>query len=105
MRIGVYNRWLPTLGGGERYTLDIARALVVAGHVVELLTHQPLDLQLLRTRLALPTDTLVARRVPDSPGNARLAAVSAEYDLLLNVSQGDVFAARARRNVLVVHFP
>lgn len=105
MRVGVYNRWLPTLGGGERYTLDFARVLAEAGHQVELLVHQPLDLEQLRRRLALPPVALAVRRVPDSPGNARLAALSAEYDLLLNLSQGDLFEARAQRNVLVVHFP
>ncbi len=105
MRVGIYNRWLPTLGGGERFTIDIARALAADGHTVELITHQPLDRATIGARLTLPLACLTLRAVPDSPGNARLTAVSVEYDLFINVSQGDLFPSRAARAILVVHFP
>lgn len=105
MRVGIYNRWLATLGGGERVALDLARALVLQGCRVDLIAHQPLDLTAVAQRLALDLDSIRFRSVPDSPDNQRLSAVSAEYDLLLNASHGDLFPARAAQNVLYVHFP
>jgi glycosyltransferase involved in cell wall biosynthesis len=105
MRVGIYNRWLATLGGGERVSLDLARALVLAGHSVDVIAHQPLDLAAVGRRLALDLQALGFRSVPDSPGNRRLTVASAEYDLLINASHGDLFPARARRNLLYVHFP
>lgn len=105
MRVGIYNRWLPTLGGGERFTLDIARALAADGHAVDLITHQPLDRATISARLTLPLDRLALRSIADSPANTRLTEASAEYDLFVNVSQGDLFPSRAARSLLVVHFP
>jgi glycosyltransferase involved in cell wall biosynthesis len=105
MRVGIYNRWLATLGGGERVTLDLARALALLRHDVELIAHQPLDLAVVSRRLALDLQTVAFRHVPDSPGNERLAAISAEYDLLVNASHGDLFPARAAANALYVYFP
>lgn len=105
MRVGIYNRWLATLGGGERVSLDLARALALQGHHVDLIAHQPLDLANVARRLALDLDAIVFRAVPDSPANQRLSAISAEYDLLINASHGDLFPARATRNALYVHFP
>ncbi|MDP9312889.1 MAG: glycosyltransferase family 4 protein [Chloroflexota bacterium] len=105
MHIGIYNRWLPTLGGGERYTLDFARVFARDGHQVELLTHQPLELAAIQERLALDLERIQLRNVPDSPGNERVSAASANYDLFLNLSHGDLFRSQARRSALVVHFP
>ncbi|HEY0735713.1 MAG TPA: glycosyltransferase [Herpetosiphonaceae bacterium] len=105
MRVGIYNRWLATLGGGERVSLDLARALASQGHHVDLIAHQPLDLAAVAQRLAMDLDSIAFRAVADSPGNQRLSAVSAEYDMLINASHGDLFPARAARNVLYVHFP
>lgn len=105
MRIGIYNRWLPTLGGGERYTLDFALVFARAGHHVDLITHQPLELAAVQARLALDLERIHVRQVRDSPGNERVSAASADYDLFLNLSHGDLFPVHARRNALVVHFP
>lgn len=105
MRVGIYNRWLPTLGGGERLTLDCARVLAEAGHSVELIAHQPLDMDLLRQRFALDVANVSLRYVPDSPANERVSTASADYDLFLNLSHGDLFPAQAKANALIVHFP
>lgn len=105
IRVAIYNRWLPTLGGGERLTLDLARALVARGDRVELLTHAPIELPAIERRFNLDLVDVTVRVVPDSPGNERMTDVSAAYDLLINVSQGDLFRSAAGRSWLVVHFP
>ena len=42
MRVGIYNRWLATLGGGEKYDLTIAECLS-HHHQVEVLSHRRVD--------------------------------------------------------------
>ncbi len=93
------------MGGGERYTLDFARVLAADGHQVELVTHQPLDVHALKVRLAFDLQQVSSRQVPDSPGNQLLSNISAEYDVFLNLSHGDLFRCQARKSILVVHFP
>lgn len=43
MRIGIYNPYLDTHGGGEKVQLALASVLVNAGHEVELITHKLID--------------------------------------------------------------
>jgi glycosyltransferase involved in cell wall biosynthesis len=105
MRIGIYNRWLATLGGGERYTLALARVLAADGHAVELITHEPLDAGVLHKRMGVVKQELTLHMVPDSPNNERVSEASGAYDLFFNLSHGDLFAARAPHNILVVYFP
>lgn len=104
MRIAVYNRWLRTAGGGERHGCAIAVALS-QHHNVTLLTHQPVDLAWLGTRLGLDLSRIQLKLVPDAPQGRCVAAESARYDLFINTSHGDLLAACARRNALLVFFP
>src|ERR1700712_5639898 len=98
MRIGIYNRWLHTLGGGERETAMFARVLSTH-HTVELLTHQPCDLALLAERLNLDASNVPLRTLALDPDFEHVAAASADYDLFLNISHGEMFVPRARRNI------
>ncbi len=104
MRIGIYNRWLHTLGGGERELAAFARVLQ-AEHTVELLSHQPVDLDLFRSRLNLPLPQARLRTLALDPEYRAVADASADYDLFVNMSYGDMVAPRARQNWLRVFFP
>ena len=53
MRIGIFNRWLHTRGGGERHTGAAAQALAADGHKVTFITTTPTDLAGLEKRLNL----------------------------------------------------
>lgn len=105
MRVGIYNRWVATFGGGERYTLDLAHVLAQSGHMVDLITHAPLERAVLEARMGALTPAIMLRTVLDSPNHERVSAASGEYDLFINASHGDLVPARAARNVLVVYFP
>ena len=67
MKVGIYNRHWPTLGGGERYGGGIAEALA-ADNDVELLAHEPLDLDDVGERLRLNLSgvglRVISRRTP-----------------------------------------
>lgn len=104
MRIGIYNRWLLTMGGGERDMGAFAQALQ-ADHEVELLTHQPVDLHVFAGRLNLQIPNVGLRLVPDDPEYRGVIAASRDYDLFINTSHLDMFVPEARRNVLRVFFP
>lgn len=103
MKIGIYNRWLATMGGGERHMLAIAQALQHQ-HQVEVITHRPVERQLLESRLHLNLQRVSIRVVPLMTVD-ELSALTAEYDLFINASHMSLFPARAARNVMMVYFP
>jgi glycosyltransferase involved in cell wall biosynthesis len=103
-RVGIYDRWLGTMGGGEKHAGAIA-AVLAEQHSVEFLTHEPVDLPQLATYLGLDLRRVGLRLVPDRPGFAGVIAASADYDLFVNASHFDYFAPEARRNALIVFFP
>ncbi len=104
MRIAIYDRWLHTLGGGERELGAFAEA-VQHDHDVHIITHQPADLALLAERLNLDVAPDALRVVPFDPRYEAVAAASADYDLLVNMSHGDLFVPRSRHSLLRVFFP
>src|ERR687893_240855 len=104
MRIGIYNRWLHTLGGGEREVAVLAQVLQ-DDHVVELITHQLIDLGLFAARLHAHLPRIALRVLPDDPDYTHVVAASADYDLFFNMSHDALFVPRARRNLLRVFFP
>ncbi len=105
MRVAIYQRWLATLGGGERYTIELACALRDLGHQVTLLTHAPITADQIGQRLGLDLASITITTLADSPNLATVSAESASYDLFINTSHGDLPLARARQNVLVCFFP
>jgi len=44
-KIGIYNPYLDTRGGGEKVTLAMAEVLAKHGHTVRLITHGPVDIK------------------------------------------------------------
>lgn len=102
MRAAVYNRYWSTGGGAEKYGGAVARFLTRGFHV-DLLTHDPVDLDWLAERLQLDLSGVRVRELPDRSGAA--TAASAEYDLFANVSFMSADRAASRRSFYVVHFP
>ncbi len=103
MKIGIYNRWLPTLGGGERYSLSIA-AHLAKDNAVTVLSHEAIDPALIRDRLALDVSRVHFQVIPHA-SNHDLAAQTASYDFFVNASNWDFFPSQARCSALVVYFP
>lgn len=105
LRIGVYNRFWPTAGGGEKFAGGIAEALAVR-HDVDVIGHDdtdPAKLAELATRLGLDLTGVGWRAVDPSP--SAVEAASADYDLFVNASYGSVLRNRARHGLYVTHFP
>ena len=102
MRAGVYNRYWSTGGGAEKYGAAIAQHLS-RDIDVDVLSHDPVDLDWLGERLQLDLSHVNVRRVDDRTGAVTRA--SADYDLFSNVSFMSSDRAASRHSLYVVHFP
>ena len=104
MRVGLYNRRLVTLGGGERHSLAIAAYLARRDHEVQVIGHTPVDLAAVGQRLGLDLRGVEARCVPARPPH-ELGEMTAVYDLFINASNWDFVPPQAHKNALLVYFP
>ena len=104
MRIGIFNRWLQTQGGGERQTGAAAQALAADGHTVTFITTTPTDLAALARRFNLDLAGVTLRLIPDLP-YSEITALTAEYDLFINGSHMDAIPSRAPASILFIYFP
>ena len=102
MRTAVYNRYWATGGGAEKYGAAIAEILSADGPL-DLLSHDPVDVEWLADRLRLDLSRVGVRLVEDLPGEVTKAAE--DYDLLVNVSFMSADKAPSRASLYVVHFP
>ena len=103
LNIGIYNRWLHTQGGAERYT-GVAANVLAAQHDVTLITHQPVDLAAIGNRLNIDLSRVKLRCVEDLPFDL-MAPVTAEYDLFINGSHFSFVPSRAKHSIMFVYFP
>ena len=102
MRAAVYNRYWSTGGGAEKYGAAIAE-LLAGDFDVELLAHEPVDLDWLGDRLQVDLSRATVREIDDRSG--AVTAASADYDLFSNVSFMSHDRAASKRSFYVVHFP
>lgn len=103
MNIGIYNRWLATMGGGEKMSLSAAEYLSRA-HQVTVISHAPVKVETLSQRLNLDLSNVRFSFLPDEP-RSLLEEITADYDIFINASHMDIPPTRARRNVMLVYFP
>jgi len=103
MRVGIYNRWLATMGGGEKHSLAIAECLANK-HEVSVISHTPVDKEIIGRRLALDLSAVRFEVVPEG-STEELSELTEAYDLFVNASHMDFFPARAPRSALLVYFP
>ena len=102
MRTAVFNRYWATGGGAEKYGGAIAQILSADGPL-DLLSHDPVDVDWLADRLRLDLSRVDVRVVDDDGGEVRSA--SADYDLFVNVSYMSSDRAAGPASLYVVHFP
>jgi glycosyltransferase involved in cell wall biosynthesis len=102
MRTAVYNRYWETGGGAEKYGGAVAQILSADGPL-DLLSHDPVDVDWLADRLRLDLSDVDVRLVDDATGE--VTAASADYDLFVNVSYMSGDRAASPGSLYVVHFP
>jgi glycosyltransferase involved in cell wall biosynthesis len=104
MKVGIYDRWLTALGGGERMALALAEALA-ADHDVDVIAHHAIDLDRAAAKLNVDTSHLRLRCVPERPDDDQLAPLTSTYDLFVAASQATFIPTCARHNWMLVFFP
>jgi glycosyltransferase involved in cell wall biosynthesis len=104
MKVGIYDRWLTALGGGERMALALAEVLA-ADHDVDVIAHHAVALDRAAAKLNVDTSRVRLRCVPELPDDAQLAPLTSAYDLFIAASQATFIPARAQHNWLLVFFP
>lgn len=103
MRVGIYNRWLSTLGGGEKHGLAVAEYLS-RRHDVEVISHQQTPVELAASRLGLDLSRVRFVAIPDRMSQ-EVAPVSAQYDLFISASHMDYFPSYAPKSAILIFFP
>ena len=96
MKAAIYNPYLDTLGGGERYTLSFAKILVDKGFRVDIQWKSKDILEVLEKRFGMNLKGIsVVDDIKRGDG----------YDLCFWVSDGSVPALRSRNNILHFQVP
>ena len=96
MKAAIYNPYLDTLGGGERYALSFAKVLLSQGFSVDIEWKDPQIIEKLEDRFGMDLKGLNV--LPDvKKGDG--------YDLCFWVSDGSIPLMHARRNILHFQVP
>ena len=103
MRVGIYNRWLATLGGGERYSLAVAE-YISRQYSVDVITHKSVPKDSAAKRLNLDLSRVEFVTIPERHA-IEISPVSADYDLFINTSFMDFFPSFAKKNISIIYFP
>jgi len=105
MKIGFYNPYFDSLGGGERYTLTLASHWAKE-HVVNLFWDNPAIREQAESRFGL--DLSGVNVVPNVFATNKFLgklAVSKQYDLIFFLSDGSIPTSFAKRNILLFQLP
>ncbi|MBI5583986.1 MAG: glycosyltransferase family 4 protein [Deltaproteobacteria bacterium] len=103
MKIGIYNRSLATLGGGERHSLSLAEHLA-QDHETTFINHEAVTLEAVRAKLPVDVSRVQFLVFPSCAAQD-LEKMTTRFDCFINASYLRFFPARARHNILMVYFP
>jgi glycosyltransferase involved in cell wall biosynthesis len=106
-RVGIYNAALPTLGGGELYTLAVAGLLAKRGDTVEILTRPGVTLSVAAERFGISDglDDVTLTTLDPLRHAFEAGERSEEYELFVNCNYVSRTPSRAARGLLVPWFP
>jgi len=103
-RVGIYDRWLHTLGGGEQIAFAYAEVLRDLGYQVELLTHRKIDIGAAERKMNVDLRDVSIRYLPNLP-DYKLSQYTEGYDVFISNSYLDYIPNRSKFGILSVFFP
>ncbi len=103
MKIGIYNRYWNTRGGGEKHAGALAESLA-RRHDVDLIGVEETDCTELGRHLLLDLRRTRFVQWPNLPC-AELSDATAEYDLFINATYCSYLYSKAARSMYLVFFP
>lgn len=104
MKIGIYAKWLETLGGGEKVATVIAETLSKQGHEVDLITTFETDIKNIESKMSVDLSKVKLVAWQETSNN-KLEEKTRKYDLFFNVSFLDHLPSLAKKSIYYVHFP
>lgn len=105
MRAGIYDPYLDTLGGGERYTLTFANSLAKLGYEVDIFWNDQSIGKKIKERFGFDVDGLNFVDNIFSKDKKTKKRLMQDYDLIFFVSDGSVPYLGAKRNILHFQVP
>ncbi|WP_028578102.1 glycosyltransferase [Desulfomicrobium escambiense] len=103
MKIGVYNRYWNTFGGGEKHIGAVVEVLS-RDHEVELISVGPVDWEQVESRLRLDLSRCTKKEWPGD-SCAQLSLFSSDYELFINSTYGSSMMPRSRLSAYMCFFP
>jgi glycosyltransferase involved in cell wall biosynthesis len=103
MKVAIYDKWLNSLGGGEKVATVMAEVLVKRGHEVHLISNFEVEKHQLEEKMGVNLSK-IKLIVWYERSYAKLTLKS-KYDLFINVSFLDHLPSKARNSVFYIHFP
>lgn len=108
MKIGIFDPYLDTLGGGEKYILDIASCLSKENSVF-LFWNDSNILDKAKERFGVDCSAIKLKQNIFSPNASpfplKKLLESAKYDLIIYVSDGSLPFLLSKKNILLFQFP
>ncbi|MCL5073809.1 MAG: glycosyltransferase [Actinobacteria bacterium] len=105
IKIGIYDRYLSTLGGGERYSCKMAEILSrKTDYSVDLVTDIYSDLDKVSSRLNLDLSK-VSLKVFPFLSEEYAKRITGNYDIFINATYLSSLSAFGKRNIYLCYFP
>jgi len=104
MKAGIYDPYLDSLGGGEKYTLTFAKTLEKLGWQVDIWWWQDLK-EVIKRRFDLELNVRFVKFDPVKAFIWDKLSRTAEYDLVFWVGDGSVPLSRAKQTILHMQVP
>jgi glycosyltransferase involved in cell wall biosynthesis len=101
--VRIYNRWLTTLGGGEKHSLSIAEYLSKFFEV-EVVSHNSVSRDLAGERLNIDLSNVQFRFIPEL-SMFELHKITQNQDFFINASYQDYFPSLAKFSATLIYFP
>ena len=80
--VGIYDRWLHTLGGGEQVAFAYAEVLNSFGYQVTLICHRQINTKEAEKKMNIDLSNITIRVIPSVP-DFMLSYLSDEYDTFI----------------------
>ena len=105
VKIGIYDRYLSTAGGGERYSCKMAEILSLApGYEVDLISDLYVDLSTVASRLNLDLKKVGLKIFPFL-SEEYTRRITASYDIFINTTYLSSLSGYGKRNLYLCYFP
>jgi glycosyltransferase involved in cell wall biosynthesis len=105
VKIGIYDRYLATAGGGERYSCKMAEILSKQkNYQVDLITDLFTDLEKVSSRLNLDLSSVNLKVFPFL-SEEYVRKITGDYDIFVNATYLSSLTGNGKRNLYLCYFP